>query len=99
MESRRSLRQSQGDLKYFFTMMADETRLWIAQEVGETKDKHDAKRLFMQTRRIAKKQPINLITDGLPIYSVSVRDIFPQTKHVRKITLDGKYTTITRWNA
>jgi transposase-like protein len=79
-----------GDMKYLFAMMDDETRFWIAQEVGETKDKHDARQLFMQARRIAKKQPKTIITDGLPTYSVSARDIFPQAVHTRKITLDGK---------
>ena len=79
-----------GDIKYLFAMMDDETRFWIAQEVGETKDKHDAKQLFMQAQRIAKKQPKELITDGLPTYSVSARDIYPETVHTRKIHFDGK---------
>jgi putative transposase len=79
-----------GDIKYLFAMMDDETRFWIAQEVGETKDKHDARKLFMQAKRIAQKQPKTLITDGLPTYSVSARDIYPNTKHDRKIHFDGK---------
>jgi transposase-like protein len=78
-----------GDIKYLFAMMDDETRFWIAQEVGETKDKHDARKLFMQAKRIAQKQPKTLITDGLPTYSVSARDIYPDTKHDRKIHFDG----------
>ncbi len=32
-----------GDMKYVFAIMDDETRYWIAQEVAETKYKHDAK--------------------------------------------------------
>jgi transposase-like protein len=35
-----------GNMKYLFAMMDDETRFWIAQEVGETKNKHDARKLF-----------------------------------------------------
>ena len=34
-----------GDMKYVFAMMDDETRFWIAQEVAETKYKHDARNL------------------------------------------------------
>ncbi|MCW4029930.1 MAG: IS6 family transposase [Candidatus Bathyarchaeota archaeon] len=79
-----------GNLKYLFAMMDDETRFWIAQEVADSKDKHDAKQLFMQARRIAKKQPQTIITDGLPTYAVSAKDIFPQSVHTRKITFDGK---------
>jgi transposase-like protein len=30
-----------GNMKYLFAMMDDETRFWIAQEVAESKDKHD----------------------------------------------------------
>lgn len=35
-----------GDMKYLFALMDDETRFWIAQEVAETKYKHDARKLF-----------------------------------------------------
>ncbi len=48
-----------GNLKYLFSMMDDETRFWIAQEVAETKDKHDARTLFHQAKRLMQKQPKN----------------------------------------
>lgn len=78
-----------GDLKYLFAMMDDETRFWIAQEVGETKDKHDARKLFIQARRLMKKQPKEFITDGLPTYSVTAKRIFPKARHTRHIRLHG----------
>ena len=31
-----------GDKKYLFALMDDETRFWIAQEVADSKFKHDA---------------------------------------------------------
>ena len=37
-----------GDMKYLFAMMDDETRFLIAQEVAETKEKHDARVLFFR---------------------------------------------------
>ena len=37
-----------GNMKYLYAMMDDETRFWIAQEVAETKDKHDAREIFYQ---------------------------------------------------
>lgn len=79
-----------GDMKYLFAMMDDETRFWIAQEIGDTKDKHDARQLFIQARRIAKKQPQTIITDGLTTYAVAAKQIFPQAVHTRKITFNGK---------
>jgi putative transposase len=79
-----------GNMKYLFSMMDDETRFWIAQEVGETKDKHDARQLFITARRLMGKQPKKLITDGLPSYSLASNMIFPNAEHVRKITFNGK---------
>ncbi len=80
-----------GDMKYLFAMMDDETRFWIAQEVAESKDQHDARKLFIQARRLMGKQPKNFITDGLPTYSVTAKRIFPNAVHTRKITLNGKH--------
>jgi transposase-like protein len=79
-----------GDMKYLFAMMDDETRFLIAQEVAETKEKHDARVLFFKAKRLMGKQPKTLITDGLPSYSLACEQVFEGTKHIRKITLKGK---------
>ena len=79
-----------GNMKYLFAMMDDETRFWIAQEVAETKEKHDARVLFFRAKRLMGKQPETLITDGLPSYSVACEQVFEGTNHIRKITFDGK---------
>jgi transposase-like protein len=78
-----------GDMKYLFAMMDDETRFWIAQEVAETKDRHDTRELFYQARWLMKKQPKIFITDGLRAYQKSAKAVFPQAKHIRHITLKG----------
>jgi putative transposase len=86
-----------GNRKYLFAMMDDETRFWIAQEVAETKEKHDARTLFHRAKRLMGKQPKTLITDGLPSYSLANEYVFCQsdnpeehTKHIRQIRLQGK---------
>ena len=79
-----------GNMKYLFSMMDDETRFWIAQEVAETKEKHDARTLFFRAKRLMGKQPKTLITDGLPSYSLACQQVFDGTNHIRKITLKGK---------
>ena len=79
-----------GDMKYLFAMMDDETRFLIAQEVAETKEKHDARVLFFRAKRLMGKQPKTLITDGLPSYSLACEQVFEGTKHIRKITFKGK---------
>jgi putative transposase len=84
-----------GNMKYVFAMMDDETRFWIAQEVANTKDTHDASNLFQMARDRAGKKPSILVTDGLRSY----RDAWlkeyrtnkqsDSTVHIRQITLAG----------
>lgn len=80
-----------GDMKYLFAIMDDETRFWIAQEVAETKEKHDARTLFFRAKRLMDKQPKTLITDGLPTYSVACEQVFDEAKHIRHITVRGDH--------
>jgi transposase-like protein len=79
-----------GNMKYLFAIMDDETRFLISQEVAETKEKHDARNLFMMAKRSMCKQPKTLITDGLSSYFVASKEVFDEAQHIRKITLDGK---------
>ena len=78
-----------GNMKYLFAIMDDETRFWIAQELAETKEKHDARTLFMRAKYLMDKQPKTLITDGLPSYAKACQWAFDGTKHVRQIRLQG----------
>lgn len=83
-----------GDLKYLFALMDDETRYWIAQEVADTKDRHDARGLFRKAREIAGKRPETLITDGLNSYKDAYNKEFfqlrnPKTQHIHAIKLKG----------
>jgi putative transposase len=78
-----------GDMKYLFALIDDETRFWIAQEVAETKDKHDVRTLFSRAKYLMGKQPKTLVTDGLATYSRGSMDVFSQAQHVRHIRLQG----------
>jgi transposase-like protein len=83
-----------GDMKYLFAMMDDETRFWIAQEVAESKDKHDARNLLRMAKEATGKKPMTFITDGLPAYHDAYKKEFftlknPRTEHVRHIKLSG----------
>jgi transposase-like protein len=83
-----------GNLKYLFAMMDDETRFWIAQEVAETKDKHDTRNLLRMSKEITGKKPMTFITDGLPSYHDAYKKEFwtlkgPRTEHIRHIKLSG----------
>lgn len=81
-----------GDMKYLFSVMDDETRFWIAEEVGETKQRHNARGIFYESYKVAGKVPSTLITDGLNSYRVAFNKTFKwrrQSTHIREITLKG----------
>ena len=85
-----------GDMKYLFAMMDDETRFWIAQEVADTKFKHDARNLLKMSKELMGKKPMKFITDGLYSYNEAYKKEFrtlkgPRTEHVRHITLRGDH--------
>ena len=46
-----------GDMKYLFAIMDDQTRFLIAQEVSDSKEKHDAQHLFQLAKEVAEKKP------------------------------------------
>jgi len=83
-----------GDMKYVFAIMDDETRFWIAQEVAESKYKHDARKLFQMAKKVTGTKPMTMITDGLPAYHDAYKKEFwtlrgPRTEHIRHIKLKG----------
>ena len=83
-----------GDMKYLFALMDDETRFWIAQEVAETKYKHDARTLFALGKKLMGKKPMTIITDGLSAYHDAYKKEFwtlkgQRTEHIRHITVRG----------
>jgi transposase-like protein len=85
-----------GDMKYLFAVMDDETRFWIAQEVAETKDRHDARKLLQMAKEATGKTPKTFITDGLATYHDAYKKEFwtlkgPRTEHVRHITIRGDH--------
>ncbi len=83
-----------GNMKYLFAMMDDETRFWIAQEVAQSKDKHDARNLLRMSKELMGKKPMTFITDGLPAYHDAYKKEFftikaPRTEHINAIKLRG----------
>jgi putative transposase len=82
-----------GNMKYLFAIMDDETRFWIAQEVADSKFKHDARNIFRKGKVIARKRPLTMITDGLQAYQHAVKEYYsnvgPRTKHIYGIKLQG----------
>jgi hypothetical protein len=68
----------------------------IAQEVADTKYKHDARSLFALGKKLMGEKPMTIITDGLPAYHDAYTKEFrtlayPRTQHVRHITIRGDH--------
>jgi transposase-like protein len=84
-----------GDKKYLFAIMDDETRYWIAQEVAGSKYKHDAQKLFQMAKKVTRRNPETLITDGLPAYHDAYKKEFwtmrkdTRPEHINAIKLRG----------
>ena len=84
-----------GDMKYVFALLDDESRFWISQEVAETKFKHDARMLFEMGKKATGTKPMTLITDGLPAYHDAYKKAFwtqkkeTRTEHINAIKLNG----------
>jgi transposase-like protein len=80
-----------GELKYVFSLMDDQTRFWIAQEVADRKQGHDASGLLRQGKEITGTKPKVFITDGLPSYAIASKKEFwsrereSRTTHIRHI--------------
>ena len=84
-----------GNLKYVFALMDDETRYLIAHEVADRKEGHDASTLFKKGKQVAQTKPKVLITDGLKSYGEAYRKEFwemnrqKRTLHIEHIRLSG----------
>jgi transposase-like protein len=85
-----------GNMKYLYALMDDQTRFWIAQEVAETKYTADLRPLFKLGKKIAKKQPKTLITDGAANFHEAYEKEFytarleTRTEHIRDIRMNGE---------
>jgi len=84
-----------GNMKYLFALMDDETRFWIAKEVADRKEGHDASGLFRQAKEVAQTKPKVIITDGLRSYHNAYQKEFweinrsKRTLHIRNIHMQG----------
>ena len=79
-----------GFLKYLFSSMDNDTRYWLASDLADRKEGHDATKLFKDTLEQAGKIPAKMITDGLNSYRVAAEEVLPLTEHVREIHITGR---------
>lgn len=86
-----------GNMKYLYAMMDEQTRFWIAQEVGDTKYTADVRPLFQLAKQIAGKAPRTLVSDGAANFHEAYTKEFrtmkleTRTEHIRHIRLQGDH--------
>lgn len=84
-----------GNLKYVFALLDDETRYLIAHEVADRKEGHDARSLFAKGKEVTGTKPKVLITDGLRSYEEAYQKEFwtinreNRTLHIKHIRMSG----------
>lgn len=84
-----------GELRYVFSVMDDETRFWIAQEVANRKEGHNARGLLQKAKQTTGTKPKVFVTDGLHSYAEAYRKEFwtqkrlNRTLHIHHIHLQG----------
>ena len=80
-----------GEQKYLFALMDDDSRYWLASDMAETKFQHNADKLLELTKEKIGKSPANFVTDGLPAYMKSSKKVFgKKTNHIRHIHIAEK---------
>lgn len=82
--------------KYLFALMDDETRLWIAQQITDSKYTSDITPLFNKGKEATGKRPNTLISDGAPNFHIAFNKEFwttknPRTKRIRHIRLQDDH--------
>jgi transposase-like protein len=85
----------QGNMKYLFAMMDDETRFRISQMVAEHKGTSDVQPMFREAREKAGKKPEVLISDGAAnFYRAYNKEYWthfnPRPVHIQEIRMSGK---------
>jgi transposase-like protein len=83
-----------GNNKFLYALMDDETRLWIAKQVSDTKYTADVRPMFREAKEHTQKRPKVFITDGahnfMDAYKKELWTIKgSKTIHVRHIHLKG----------
>ena len=76
--------------------MDDETRYWIAQQVGNTKYTEDVEPLLKTGKKLTGKRPLAFISDGARNFHQAYKKEFftitnPRTKHISHIRLQGDH--------
>jgi putative transposase len=65
-----------GELKWLWKLMCNETRFWLASQITEKRETKDARMVLAGPRNIAKVRPLAAVTDGLRSYEYAITKEF-----------------------
>lgn len=78
-----------GNKRWLFSVLDDESRFWIAEQVANHKGVSDIRPLFKEAKSVAGKEPSKIISDGAQNFAVCIDLELPNTKHIADIRMDG----------
>ncbi|GAG59609.1 unnamed protein product [marine sediment metagenome] len=78
-----------GGWKWLWNLIDHKTKFLIASHATENRAIEDARKLFARGKRIAKKRPAFIVTDGLPTYQDACRKEFytPKAEKTNHVSL------------
>ena len=77
-----------GDLKWLWNVMDNESRFWLASQITEKRETKDARMVLAEAKNMARVRPLAVVTDGLRAYQHAITKEFrtmkaPRTEHIR----------------
>ncbi len=75
--------QADGKWKWLWNMMDADTKFIVSQKVTDRRRIRDCRRLLINAKETAQKQPAFMITDGCHSYKRSLVKEMPNTNHVQ----------------
>jgi transposase-like protein len=77
-----------GELKWLWNVICNETRFWLASQITEKRETKDARMVLAEARNMTKVRPLAVVTDGLRAYQHAITKEFrtmkaPRTEHIR----------------
>ena len=84
-----------GKWFWLWNVMDSGTRFLLASQISEKREIEDARKVFQEAKRGAKRKPSVVVTDGLPAYIQAFKKEFftlkkPRTKHIRNVGFRDK---------
>ncbi len=83
-----------GEIKWLFAITDSTTRFFISYELGDTKEGHNAIKMFNSAQQITRMVPSKVVSDGSPVYPFAIKNAFKSAikkpTHIKEIHMQKK---------